>query len=139
MRATSGPTPSSAFVIASARWEIVPELSPAEDEPRVEKGYGDAFEQTRLEGVLAELGVGSLLVAGAQTDQCIRATLHSALVRGYDVSLVRDAHTTEDNTSYGAPPPQAVIEHTNLYWTYEEAPGRNAGTVASAEVEFPAA
>lgn len=124
------------FERGSESWRIVSELSPGEDEPRIEKGYGDAFEQTALESVLAELGVGSLLVTGAQTDQCIRCTLHGGLVRGYDVKLVSDAHTTEDNTGYGAPPPEAVIEHTNLYWTYETAPGRSAGTVVAAEVDF---
>jgi hypothetical protein len=79
-------------------------------------------------------------VVGAQTDQCIRGTLHGALVRGYDAVLVRDAHTTEDQTQWGAPPPEQIIAHTNLYWTYETAPGRLAGTVATDEVDFrPAA
>jgi nicotinamidase-related amidase len=123
----------------SERWQIVPELAPGEDEPRVDKAYGDAFEQTALESVLVELGVGGLLVTGAQTDQCIRCTLHGGLVRGYDVTLVKDAHTTDDNTGYGAPPPDAVIEHTNLYWTYETAPGRSAGTIATSEVDFSGA
>ena len=36
------------------------------------------------------------LVVGAKTDAFIRATLHGAFVRGYDVTLVSDAHTTED-------------------------------------------
>ena len=52
-------------------------------------------------------GVGRLVVTGAQTDACIRSTLHGALVRGYDATLVGDAHTTEDLTAYGAPPPEA--------------------------------
>ena len=117
-------------------WRIVSELEPAEDEPRVDKGYGDSFEDTRLESVLADLGVGRLVVAGAQTDACIRATLHGALVRGYDTTLVSDAHTTEDTTPWGAPPPELVIAHTNLYWTHEEAPGRKAGTVETKDVDF---
>ena len=73
---------------------IVPELTPDEAEPLVEKEYGDSFEDTTLETVLSHLGVGRLLVAGAQTDACIRSTLHGALVRGYDATLVSDAHTT---------------------------------------------
>lgn len=120
----------------SERWQIVPELSPAADEQLVDKGYGDAFEQTRLESVLSELGVGQLVVAGAQTDQCIRCTLHGALVRGYDTTLVSDAHTTEDSTRWGAPPPEQVIAHTNLYWAYEAAPGRSAGAITTTEVDF---
>lgn len=120
----------------SEDWQWIPELAPAAAEPRVDKQYGDAFEATVLEEVLAGLGVGSLIVCGAQTDACIRGTLHGALVRGYDAALVSDAHTTEDHTAWGAPPPEAVIAHTNLYWRYESAPGRAAGTVTAAEVDF---
>ena len=117
-------------------WHIVPELSPDEAEPLVEKNYGDSFENTTLESVLSGLGVGRLVVVGAQTDACIRSTLHGALVRGYDATLVSDAHTTEDQSEWGAPPPDQVIAHTNLYWTYQEAPGRTAGTVETKDVDF---
>ncbi len=120
----------------SDEWRIVPELAPGDAEPLVEKNYGDAFEGTTLETVLSGLGVGRLVVAGAQTDACIRSTLHGAFVRGYDATLVSDAHTTEDHTEWGAPPPDQVIAHTNLYWTYQTAPGRTAGTVASKDVDF---
>jgi nicotinamidase-related amidase len=119
-------------------WRIVPELAPDDAEPLVEKTYGDSFEDTDLEGVLSGLGVGRLVVVGAQTDACIRSTLHGALARGYDAILVSDAHTTEDQTAWGAPPPDQVIAHTNLYWTYQRAPGRTAGTVGTMEVDFAA-
>ena len=102
----------------------------------VEKSYGDAFEDTTLETVLSGLGVGRLVVAGAQTDACVRSTLHGAFARGYDATLVSDAHTTEDQTAWGAPPPDKVIAHTNLYWTYQTAPGRRAGTVETKDVDF---
>jgi nicotinamidase-related amidase len=117
-------------------WQIVPELVPGDDEPIVEKNYGDSFEDTNLEAVLAGLGVGRLVVVGAQTDACIRSTLHGAIVRGYDATLVSDAHTTEDQTAWGAPPPDQVIAHTNLYWSYHTAPGRTAGTVETKAVGF---
>ncbi|HEY6053572.1 MAG TPA: cysteine hydrolase family protein [Gaiellaceae bacterium] len=117
-------------------WRIVPELAPGDGEPLVEKSYGDSFEDTGLEEVLSGLGVGRLVVVGAQTDACIRSTLHGAFVRGYDATLVGDAHTTEDQTAWGAPPPDQVIAHTNLYWAYQTAPGRTAGTVATEDVDF---
>ncbi|MGD0748617.1 MAG: cysteine hydrolase family protein [Acidimicrobiales bacterium] len=120
-------------------WRIVPELAPAGGEPLVEKEYGDAFEDTSLERVLSDLGIGRLVVAGAQTDACIRSTLHGALTRGYDVTLVSDAHTTEDQTTWGAPSPDQVIAHTNLYWAQQTAPGRTAGTVETGAVDFGAA
>jgi nicotinamidase-related amidase len=117
-------------------WRIVPELTPGAAEPLVEKNYGDSFEDTTLETVLSGLGVGRLVVVGAQTDACVRSTLHGAFVRGYDATLVSDAHTTEDQTAWGAPPPDKVIAHTNLYWSYQTAPGRTAGTVHTKDVDF---
>jgi nicotinamidase-related amidase len=120
----------------SEAWRIVPELTPDDAEPLVEKHYGDSFEDTTLETVLSGLGVGRLVVVGAQTDECVRSTLHGAFVRGYDATLVGDAHTTEDLTAFGAPPPDQVIAHTNLYWKYHSAPGRTAGTVETKDVDF---
>jgi nicotinamidase-related amidase len=120
----------------SDEWRIVPELNPDDAEPLIEKNYGDSFEDTTLEDVLSGLGVGRLLVVGAQTDACVRSTLHGAFVRGYDTTLVSDAHTTEDQTAWGAPSPDQVIAHTNLYWKYQTAPGRTAGTVETKDVDF---
>ena len=130
---------SENLVPGSDAWRIVPELSPGEAEPLVEKRYGDSFEDTTLETVLSGLGVGHLVVVGAQTDACIRSTLHGAFVRGYDATLVGDAHTTEDLTEWGAPSPDLVIAHTNLYWSYQSAPGRTAGTVEAKDVDFGSA
>jgi nicotinamidase-related amidase len=124
------------LVRGSEEWRIVPELVPGADEPLVEKRYGDSFEDTNLESVLSGLRVGRLVVVGAQTDMCVRSTLHGAFVRGYDATLVKDAHTTEDLTEWGAPPPDKVIAHTNLYWADQTAPGRTAGAVETKAVEF---
>lgn len=120
----------------SEAWAWVPELKRDDSEPLVHKRYGDSFEGTNLEDVLAERGVGHLVVTGAQTDMCIRSTLHGAFARGYDVTLVGDAHTTEDLTEWGAPPPKDVIAHTNLYWTWQDAPGRDAAVVDAKDVDF---
>jgi nicotinamidase-related amidase len=122
--------------VGSEQWQYVPELVRRESEPLVPKSYGDSFEATDLESLLAERGVGRVVVAGAQSDACIRSTIHGAFVRGYDVTLVGDAHTTEDLSPYGAPPPELVIAHTNMYWRYQSAPGRLADTVDSGDVGF---
>ncbi len=120
----------------SDTWKIVSELTPTDAEPRIDKIYGDSFEDTDLETTLSKLGVGRLFVVGAQTDACIRSTLHGAFVRGYDTILVSDAHTTEDHTPWGAPPPGQVITHTNLYWSEQTAPGRTAGVVEAKDADF---
>ena len=108
---------SKEFVAGSENWAIVAELGPQRGDPIIDKRYGDAFEDTDLEAVLARLGVGRLVVTGAQSDACIRSTIHGAFARGYDVTLVSDAHT-------------------NLYWSYQTAPGRTAQVAKTAEVDF---
>jgi nicotinamidase-related amidase len=118
-------------------WQLVPELSPGEGEPLVHKRYGDSFEDTDLESLLSERQVGRLVVTGAQTDACIRSTLHGALVRGYDVTLVEDAHTTEDLRQWGVPvSPEQVIAHTNTYWSWSKSPGRQGDVAPAGDVDF---
>ena len=120
----------------SDAWQYVPELARQESEPLVHKSFGDSFEATDLEEVLARGAIGHLIVTGAQTDACIRSTIHGAFARGYDVTLVGDAHTTEDQSAWGAPPPDQVIGHTNLYWQYQDAPGRTAAVLETKDVTF---
>ena len=120
----------------SDAWQYVPELSRQESEPLVHKTFGDSFEGTDLEEVLAKAGIGHLVVTGAQTDQCIRSTIHGAFTRGYDVTLVGDAHTTEDLSAWGAPSPDKVIAHTNMYWGEQSAPGRTAAVAKTEDVSF---
>jgi nicotinamidase-related amidase len=117
-------------------WQYVPELVRRESEPLVHKSYGDSFEGTDLEQVLAAAGVGHLVVAGAESDACIRSTIHGAFTRGYDVTLVGDAHTAGDKTAWGAPPVDQVIAHTNLYWRFQAAPGRTAAVTLADDVVF---
>ena len=121
-------------------WQYVPEL---QRRGRRAAGAQDATatrsRTPTLEAELAQRGVGRLVVTGAQTDACIRATLHGAFVRGYDTTLVSDAHTTEDFSEYGLPPADKVIAHTNMYWTWQTGPGRKADVVGTADVSFDAA
>ena len=121
----------------SDSWQYVDELQRAVDEPLVHKQYGDSFEDTDLESILAEGQVGHLVVTGAQTDACIRSTLHGALARGYDATLVTDAHTTEDMRQWGSPiGPAEAIAYTNLYWSFSNAPGRSGNTLPTADITF---
>jgi nicotinamidase-related amidase len=127
---------SEELAMGSDTWQYVPELTRQASEPVVHKTFGDSFEDTDLEDVLASSRVGHLVVTGAQTDECIRSTIHGAFVRGYDVTLVGDAHTTEDLSAWGAPPPDQVIAHTNMYWRYHSAPGRTAAVTETKDVTF---
>ncbi len=124
------------LVQGSEDWEYVPELIRDEAEPLVHKTFGDSFEGTNLEDLLADAEVGRLVVTGAQSDACIRSTIHGAFARGYDVTLVGDAHTTEDLSQWGAPTPDLVIAHTNLYWNQQAAPGRTAAVANTEDVSL---
>ena len=118
-------------------WQYVDELVRHDDEPLVAKRYGDSFEETELESILRDRKIARLVVTGAQTDACIRSTLHGAVVRGYDTTLVGDAHTTEDMRQWGSPlAPEQAIAYTNMYWSFSDAPGRTCTTVATDEVDF---
>lgn len=120
----------------SADWQYVAELTRQEPEALVHKNFGDSFEGTDLEDVLAGAEVGHLVVTGAETDACIRSTIHGAFTRGYDVTLVADAHTAGDKSAWGAPPVADVIAHTNLYWQFQAAPGRSAAVTETKDVAF---
>jgi nicotinamidase-related amidase len=124
------------LVRESEEWQLVPELIPRDDEPCIDKSYGDSFENTPLEATMTDLSVGRIFVVGAQTDACVRSTLHGAVVMGYDVVLISDAHTTENLMEWGAPSPEKVIALTNLYWSHQTAPGRTTGTVTTEKADF---
>ncbi len=89
-------------------WHIRPEIAPLTGEPVVAKQYGDSFVETTLPETLASLGAGHLVITGAQSDACIRATSHRALIEGYDITLVSDAHTTSDAEYNGVTIPAEV-------------------------------
>lgn len=119
-------------------WQIVDELSPADQDVFVDKQYGDAFDATRLEAILAERGIGHLVVTGGMTDNCVRATLHGGITRGYDMTLVADGHSCVDvrDLDPTAPSPAQVIAHTNLYWANHFASHRTAAVVAAEDLSF---
>jgi nicotinamidase-related amidase len=124
----------------SAPWQWVPELVPAEGEPLIHKQFNSSFEQTALDAELARLGATHIVLAGAATNWCIRATAYGALERGYDLTLVNDAHTTgkmvlDDGVTIEA---AHVVRELNLAMTWLSYPGRVNGTAAAEQVDFAA-
>ena len=116
----------------------MPELVPAAGETLIPKAYNSAFEQTVLEDTLARLGASHIVLAGAATNWCIRATAYGALDRGYDLTLVSDAHTTDTLTLEGGPTIDAatVIADLNITMKWLEYPGRRHGTAPAAKLDF---
>lgn len=122
----------------TADWQWVPELNPAEGEPTIHKQFNSAFEETELDHVLERLAVTRIVLAGAMTNWCIRATAYGALERGYDLLLVKDGHTTESI----ALPDGSMIEGRNLVTdlnvvlTWSRYPGRTSRAVPESELKF---
>lgn len=119
-------------------WQWTPELVPAVDEPLIHKHFNSSFEQTTLEQELAKLDATHITLAGAATNWCIRATAYGALERGYDLTLVKDAHTTEtmvleDGTRIEA---SSIIQDLNIAMTWVSYPGRKNSTTAADEATF---
>ena len=122
----------------SPAWQLVPELSPVEGETRIYKQYNSAFEKTSLEEALALLGATHIVLTGAATNWCIRATAYAALERGYDLTLIEDAHTTETIELENGRRIEAenIIRELNIVMTWISYPGRTNGTASVAEVDF---
>jgi nicotinamidase-related amidase len=122
----------------SAAWQWVPELVPAEGEALIPKQFNSSFEQTTLDDELARLGATHIVLAGAATNWCIRATAYGALERGYDLTLIQDAHTTGSMQLEGGMRIEAaqVVQELNIAMTWLSYPGRRNGTATAEAVDF---
>ena len=125
----------------SPEWQWVPELVPAAGEALIHKHFNSSFEETTLDAELALLGATHIVLAGAASNWCIRATAYGALDRGYDLTLVQDAHSTgtmalDDGTRIEA---ENIVRELNLAMTWLSYPGRKNGVAAAQDVDFAGA
>lgn len=122
----------------SPQWQWIPELVPAPGEPLVHKSFNSSFEDTTLEGELEKLRATHVVLAGAATNWCIRATAYGALDRGYDLTLIKDAHTTETMALDSGVVIEAsnVIDELNIAMTWVRYPGRKNCVAIAEEVDF---
>ncbi len=125
------------LMLESEGWQIVPELEPLPTEPIVRKNYKSSFIETNLDSVLEHLGVSKLIICGAESNHCVRHTSHSAFERGYDVTLISDAHTSNSYEWAGHKiSAEQVIDEQNDNLTNYEMPGRLATVQPLAEINF---
>ncbi|RTL42149.1 MAG: isochorismatase family protein [Burkholderiales bacterium] len=119
-------------------WQWVSELQPHEGELRIHKRFNSGFEDTTLLAELDDRGVSHLVLAGASTNWCIRATAFGALERGFDLTLVADGHTTVDlDLGPGRTvPAQALVDDLNTALRWLAYPGRRNRTVDAADLDF---
>jgi nicotinamidase-related amidase len=125
------------LIIESENWQIVPELQPQEGEPKVRKVHRSSFEATDLEQILADFGVGHVYISGMQTNNCVRHTTHSAQERGYDITILSDAHSTTgyewDGHTVVA---KDVVDEFNDNFGGTELPGRFTRAISTSELIF---
>jgi nicotinamidase-related amidase len=110
-------------------WQIHPDLAPAAGEVIVDKATPDAFYQTTLGGVLADRGIGRLVLAGLRTELSIDTTCRRAVSLGYEVVVAADAHSTLDRT---IPAAQIIAHHNDVLQRF-------ATVMAAADITFEAA
>ena len=123
--------------IGSPQWEIVPELVPADGEQIIRKTFRSSFVETELSDVLAAGEIGHLIVCGAETNNCVRHTCHTALELGYDITLIEDAHTTTGFEWNGYVVDAArVIDEQNTNLMGYSLPGRGAQVKPLAKLTF---
>ena len=127
------------LVYGTPNWQLVSELLPREGEVHIYKQFNSSFEQTGLEETLGQLGATHIMLAGAATNWCIRATAYGALDRGYDLTLIKDAHTTgtivfQDGKTIEA---ADIILDLNLAMKWLSYPGRINRSVPAGEIALP--
>ncbi len=87
---------------------------------------------------LDQAGVSRLFLAGAATNWCIRATAYGALERGFDLTLLGDAHTTGDLTLEPGRVVEArsAIDDLNVAMRWLVYPGRSNTVATVAQADF---
>lgn len=122
----------------SAAWALAPNFVPTSSEFVVHKNYNSSFAHTDLDQRLRSLGVSRLVLAGAATNWCIRATAYAAVDRGYNLALVSDAHSTEPirlaDGKYVAA--EAIIADLNIVFQWLSVPGVRTEVKRALEVAF---
>ena len=94
-------------------WEILDSLNIDENDIIVNKTANDSFYRSKLNNILKDKDVEELVITGCATDFCVDATLKSAVINEYKVTVIADCHTTGDRPHLRA---EKVIEHYNWMW-----------------------
>jgi nicotinamidase-related amidase len=122
----------------SDAWKLAPSFVPAATEITVHKKYNSSFADTSLDQQLRSHGVSRIVLAGAATNWCIRATAYAAVDRGYSLALVSDAHSTEsmqfkDGRVVSA---ESIVTDLNVVFKWLSAPNVKTEVLEAAGVGF---
>lgn len=97
----------------SEDWKILPGLYQDKYDLYVEKEANDSFYRTNMSILLGDYKITHLYVTGCATDFCVSATVHSALVNDFNLTIIEDCHTTADRPNIKA---EENIKFHNWIW-----------------------
>jgi len=106
-------TKENSYVPGTTDWNILPTLIQRPDDMILSKTANDPFYNTELETVLRKNNISDLFITGYATDFCVNATVHSALIKDYNIFVVKDCHTTANRPYLSA---EKVIQYHNWLW-----------------------
>lgn len=95
----------------SVEWQLDPRLRADPQDTRVRKTTPDSFHATNLEQWLRSRDISHVVLCGYATEFCIDTTARRAASLGFGVTIVEDAHTTEDKAHLEA---DKIIKHHNV-------------------------
>lgn len=102
------------FYPGSDDWQILPALNQQTEDIYIEKTINDSFYHSELQSTLLKLEVNDLYFVGCATDFCFDTTVKSALGKDYNITIVKDGHTTADRPFVNA---KTLIDHYNWLWS----------------------
>jgi nicotinamidase-related amidase len=94
-------------------WQIHPAVTPEKGDVVIQKHTPDSFYGTTLQNELEARQIHQVIIVGMQTEMCIDATCRRAHELGYEVTLVKDAHSTFDGDGITAA--QIIAQYNDAF------------------------
>jgi nicotinamidase-related amidase len=105
--------PADGLARGSNEWALLSALEMSPGDLVIEKCACDSFLETKLEDILRNHGVDTLIITGCATDFCVDTTVRTAGALKFNVVVPSDAHTTRDRPHLDA---RSIIAHHNYMW-----------------------
>lgn len=126
---------ASPLEYGSPGWQLQHGLQVEDSDTRLRKKTSDSFLRTELGELLSAWHVDHLVICGYASEFCVDTTVRSAAAHGYPVTLVADAHTTQDKPHASG---LQIRIHENATLQNVDSFGPKVTAVATAEVSFAA-
>jgi nicotinamidase-related amidase len=119
-------------------WKLAPGFVPSSSEIVLHKKFNSSFANTDLDKQLRAHGITRVVLAGAATNWCIRATAYAAVDRGYHLALVSDAHSTESMTFKDGRvvSAESIVSDLNVVFKWLSAPNVRTEVLDTAGLSF---